>query len=189
MIGTNGCGKSSLLRVVAGLQKPLAGHYCVADVHTSGIGYLVQQQQIDRQFPINVRELVSMGYWGQKLGFTVRANTLKRTLEAWHLTHLSQQSLLSLSSGELQRALLARLSLTKASLLLLDEPDAALDDEGKQLLWQHIHAWNQAGRTILVVSHDWEHVHAEVAEALYISRQGCTFGASADLIANLRQVA
>ena len=89
---------------------------------------------------------------------------------------------MALSGGELQRALLARLSLADAPLLLLDEPHAALDELGQQLLWQHIHAWHAEGRTLLVVCHDLAAVRQHIPQTLLIKDRECAFGASADLI-------
>jgi zinc/manganese transport system ATP-binding protein len=87
-----------------------------------------------------------------------------------------------LSGGELQRALLARLSLADAPLLLLDEPHAALDELGQALLWKHLHAWHAEGRTLVVVCHDLAAVRQHIAQTLLIKSSGCHFGSSTDLI-------
>jgi zinc/manganese transport system ATP-binding protein len=89
---------------------------------------------------------------------------------------------MALSGGELQRALLARLSLTDAPVLLLDEPHAALDELGQQLLWQHIHAWHAEGRTLIVVCHDLYAVRQHIPKTLLIKNSACVFGTSEELI-------
>jgi len=89
---------------------------------------------------------------------------------------------MALSGGELQRALLARLSLTDAAVLLLDEPHAALDELGQQLLWQHIHTWHGEGRTLVVVCHDLAAVRQHIPQTLLIKNRECVFGASNELI-------
>jgi zinc/manganese transport system ATP-binding protein len=89
---------------------------------------------------------------------------------------------MALSGGELQRALLARLSLGDTPLLLLDEPHAALDELGQSLLWKHIHAWHAEGRTLVVVCHDLAAVRQHIPQTLLIKSSGCTLGPSTDLI-------
>lgn len=182
IIGANGCGKSSLLKVIAGLQKPLAGQVTLSVPRQSGVSFLPQQQHLDRQFPISLQELVAAGFWGRRLSTQLRAQRLAAALEAWHLNGLDNRPLMALSGGELQRALLARLSLTDSPVLLLDEPHAALDELGQQLLWQHIHAWHAEGRTLVVVCHDLAAVRQHIAKTLLIKNRICVYGASAELI-------
>ncbi|MQT92216.1 metal ABC transporter ATP-binding protein [Pseudomonas helleri] len=177
VVGANGAGKSSLLKVLAGLQKPLSGHLRI-NAEGTKIGYLVQRSGIDRQFPISLGELVSGGFWGQRLRRRVRSQRLRQTLQAWDIEKLEAYPLEALSGGELQRALLARLSLTDANLLLLDEPDAALDKAGQTLLWRHIGAWHKAGHTLVVVSHDLPRVREMAEFCLLVDSEGCQYGPS-----------
>lgn len=182
VIGANGCGKSSLLKVLAGLQKPLAGRVRV-ELRPREIGYLVQQQALDRQFPISLGELVGAGFWNSHMPTAARREKLRETLAEWHLEGLEQRPLAALSGGQLQRALLARLSLMDSSLLLLDEPDACLDEAGQELLWQRIAAWQEEGRTLLLVCHDLARVREHVPDCLRIAAEGCRHGSSHKLIA------
>ena len=181
IIGHNGCGKSSLLKVIAGLQKPLAGRLQVNAQGLGSVAYLQQQQNIDRQFPLRLQQLVSAGLWRSKLSRQVQQQRLQQALADWHLTDLAERPLHALSGGELQRALLARLNLTDATLLLLDEPEAALDEQSQQLFWQHVERWQAEGRTLVLVSHNLSGLTPRVDNALLISRSGCIF-------APLRQV-
>jgi zinc/manganese transport system ATP-binding protein len=182
IIGANGCGKSSLLRVIAGLQKPLAGKVRLSVPLKGGISFLPQQQHLDRQFPINLQALVAAGFWGNKQSPEIRSQRLATVLENWCLSGLEDRPLMALSGGELQRALLARLSLTNAPLLLLDEPHAALDELGQTLLWKHIHEWHLEGRTLMVVCHDLAAVREHIPHTLLIKHSGCVFGPSTELI-------
>ncbi|MDO7898521.1 metal ABC transporter ATP-binding protein [Pseudomonas citrulli] len=183
IIGANGSGKSSLLKVLAGLQKPLTGHVLLEVPRRGGVSFLPQQQHLDRQFPINVQELVAAGAWGNRHTPLVRKQLLQDALDDWALTGLERRPLMALSGGELQRALLARLSLAQAPLLLLDEPHAALDEQGQVLLWKHIHGWHAEGRTVVVVCHDLVAVRQHIPDTLLINRAGCVLGRSAELIA------
>lgn len=182
IIGANGSGKSSLLKVIAGLQKPLAGKVRLGVPRRGGVSFLPQQQHLDRQFPISLQALVAAGFWGNRQSAEIRSQRLKAALENWCLNGLEDRPLMALSGGELQRALLARLSLTEAPLLLLDEPHAALDERGQALLWKHIHQWHFEGRTLVVVCHDLAAVREHIPHTLLIKGSGCVFGPSSELI-------
>ncbi|NUU33578.1 metal ABC transporter ATP-binding protein [Pseudomonas sp. C2B4] len=182
VVGANGCGKSSWLKVIAGLQKPLAGKVMLEVPRKGALSFLPQQQHLDRQFPITLEELVAAGFWGSQRSPEGRRQRLDQVLADWCLSGLEQRPLMALSGGELQRALLARLSLTDAPLLLLDEPHAALDELGQALLWKHLHAWHAAGRTLVVVCHDLAAVRQHMPHTLLIKSSGCVFGSSTDLL-------
>lgn len=184
IIGANGSGKSSLLKVFAGVQKPLSGKVKV-NAPRGALSFLPQQQHLDRQFPITLEELVAAGFWGKRQPAAARAAKLRAALQDWCLDGLEKRPLMALSGGELQRALLARLSLTEAPLLLLDEPHAALDEAGQALLWRHIHAWHAEGRTLVVVCHDLAAVRQHIPQTLLLKSSGCTFGPSRELITPL----
>lgn len=181
VIGHNGCGKSSLLKVIAGWQAPLAGRARVDAPRQGGIGVLVQQQAFDRQFPIRLDALVAGGLWSQKHSRAAQRARLEQTLERWQLSGLQALPLEALSGGQLQRALLARLDLTGARLLLLDEPEAALDAEGQALFWQRARQWQAEGRTLLVVSHAVGHLSDWLDNALLVSAQGCILAPVSEL--------
>ncbi|MCU1762798.1 ATP-binding cassette domain-containing protein [Pseudomonas sp. 14P_8.1_Bac3] len=182
VIGANGSGKSSLLKVIAGLQKPLSGNVMLDVPRKGSLSFLPQQQHLDRQFPISLQELIAAGLWGSKLSPALRSQKLAAVLDDWCLSGLEQRPLMALSGGELQRALLARLSLAEAPLLLLDEPHAALDELGQALLWKHLHNWHAEGRTLLIVCHDLAAVRQHIPQTLLIKRSGCVLGPSTELI-------
>lgn len=182
VIGANGTGKSSLLKVIAGLQKPLAGTVELGVPRRGSLSFLPQQQYMDRQFPISLEELIAAGFWGSKHTPQQRTERMQAALEDWCLSGLEHRPLMALSGGELQRALLARMSLTDAPLLLLDEPHAALDEDGQALLWKHLHAWHAEGRTLVVVCHDLAAVRQHIPTVLQIKRSGCVLAPSQELI-------
>ncbi|WP_350615095.1 ATP-binding cassette domain-containing protein [Pseudomonas sp. HY7a-MNA-CIBAN-0227] len=182
VIGANGSGKSSLLKVIASLQKPLAGKVVLETPRRGSLSFLPQQQHLDRQFPISLQELVAAGFWGSKQTPQQRSQRLQAVLDDWCLSGLEHRPLMALSGGELQRALLARMSLAEAPVLLLDEPHAALDEDGQALLWKHVHAWHAEGRTLLVVCHDLAAVRQHIPQALQIKNSGCVLAPSHELI-------
>lgn len=77
VIGANGSGKSSLLKVIAGLQKPLAGNVTLQVPRRGGLSFLPQQQHLDRQFPISLQELVAAGFWAPSSPRNNAANACK----------------------------------------------------------------------------------------------------------------
>ena len=182
VIGANGSGKSSLLKVIAGLQKPLAGKVLLDVPRKGNVAFMPQQQFMDRQFPISLQELVAAGFWGKKQTSQQRSDRLSGVLADWHLSGLKHRPLMALSGGELQRSLLARLCLADAPLLLLDEPHAALDELGQELLWEHIQSWQAEGRTLLVVCHDLSAVRKHIPQTLLIKSSGGVLAPSAQLI-------
>ncbi|MFN3579139.1 MAG: metal ABC transporter ATP-binding protein [Pseudomonas sp.] len=186
VLGANGSGKSSLLKLLAGLARPLAGDYRVAAQALGDIGYLQQVQALDRQYPIDCQALVDAGQWRSRLPKAQRRERLEQTLLEWQLTEQAGRPLGALSGGELQRALLARLSLQHARLLLLDEPESAMDEAGQQLFWRAIGRWQEQGRTIVLVSHNLTRLAEHVPQALSISKEGCRFGPPGELLKPVR---
>lgn len=179
VLGPNGSGKSSLLKVLAGLARPLHGRCRVAGHKPGQIAYLPQLQTLDRQFPVNCRTLVNDGLWRSRESGAERRRRLHQALDEWQLLEQADRPLGALSGGELQRALLARLSLQQADLLLLDEPASAMDEAGQELFWQAVARWHAQGRTQILVCHDLERVMERVPHTLQISPAGCRYHPSA----------
>lgn len=173
VVGANGVGKSSLLKTLAGLQRPLAGRVALQVARPGGLGYLLQQPMLDRQFPVSLATLVAAGLWRCPAGRPDRRQRLQAALADWGLDGLAERPLSALSGGQLQRALLARLALTEAPLLLLDEPDASLDAAGQALLWHHLARWQEQGRALAVVCHDASAVQRHASACLRIDPAGC----------------
>jgi zinc transport system ATP-binding protein len=156
IIGPNGGGKTTLLKVILGLLKPLEGkiqyHF-----DRSEIGYLPQGNQIDDRFPITVREVVESGLEnGMKMGIRLNAQKHSRihtTIEQVGLARLRNRSIGELSGGELQRTMLARAIVSDPRMLILDEPGTYVDNRFEMELYRLLHELNK-NMTILLVSHD-----------------------------------
>lgn len=156
--GRNGGGKTTLLKVLAGLLSPTEGRVERAPGLT--VGYLPQYRAIDREFPITVFDTVRSGLqcrmrWWQRFADTHRRTTLD-TLRALGLDALAERPIRTLSGGQWQRTLLARALVSSPRLLLLDEPDTHLDAASKSELYATLHR-EHARRAIVIVSHD-EHL-------------------------------
>ncbi len=155
LTGPNGGGKTTLLRLIAGLLPPTRGRVdCERGIV---IGYLPQHRTIDRQFPITVREIVRQGLacrkrWWQRLSPTLKAQA-EETLASFHLAELADRQIAELSGGQWQRTLLARAFVGSPDLLLLDEPETHLDEASRDELYARLTAL-QGKVTVVVVSHE-----------------------------------
>lgn len=161
VIGPNGGGKTTLLRVILGLQNYSDGTVSVYG-HPPGtfperIGYVPQRLFFDRDFPISTKELVMMGRLSKKKMFRhYNRYDREKALEALSMTgleHLAGHHLGSLSGGELQRALIARALAGEPRLLLLDEPTASIDPEMKTSIYDLLGKLREK-MTIMLVTHD-----------------------------------
>ncbi|HTU57073.1 MAG TPA: ABC transporter ATP-binding protein [Polyangiales bacterium] len=185
LVGPNGAGKSTLLNALTGQMRPLSGRVERA-ANVARIAYLPQQSEIDRAFPLSVVELVSLGAW-HRIGSTGAVSSAVRrdALEALHAVGLEgfhDRALGSLSVGQLQRALFARVLLIDAPLILLDEPFNAIDARTTRDLVDVVRRWHRERRTVIAVLHDLEQVRRNFPECLLLAREAVAWGATADVL-------
>ncbi len=160
IIGPNGGGKSTLARVMLGLIKPDRGKVAVfgrpPEEAFGRIGYLPQAPELDRRFPISVREAVLLGRLGlRRRGRLGRADrrAVAEALASSGLSDLADRPFGSLSRGQQQRALLARALVSGPELLVLDEPTAGIDTPAEAGFYELLNGLK--GRiTIILISHD-----------------------------------
>ena len=162
LLGPNGAGKTTLLKGLMGLIKPLDGQINYHNVLPREIAYLPQQADIDRSFPISVMETVLIGHW-KKIGlFRPVTNEMKReaeiALEAVGLIGFENRVIESLSAGQFQRVLFARMLLQDAQIILLDEPFTAIDSKTTTDLLKVVFRWHTEKRTVIAVLHDMDQV-------------------------------
>ncbi len=156
IIGPNGGGKTTLIKVILGLLKPVNG---TVDYYLdkSEMSYLPQSNQLDDRFPITVREVIASGLeHGIKLGIKARSSErglINSTLEKVGLESLHSRPIGELSGGEFQRTMLARAIISSPRLLILDEPDTHVDNRFEMELYDLLKQLNDH-MTILLVSHD-----------------------------------
>lgn len=193
VIGPNGAGKSTLLKGIAGTLGPLEGRIAIGDGRCEAIAYLPQQVEIDRSFPVTVRDMVAMGLWrhigafgriGRKLALGI-----EDALAAVGLTGFERRPIGSLSGGQMQRMLFARLLLQDAPLILLDEPFTAIDAKTTTDLLVLIRHWHAESRTVIAVLHDLDRVRAHFPNTLLLARELIASGATAAVMTedNLRR--
>jgi zinc/manganese transport system ATP-binding protein len=180
--GPNGAGKSTLFKGIVGLIAPLAGRIERNGLSAREIAYLPQIADIDRSFPINVYDMVAMGLWREAglLG-GIGADSRKRihqAIEAVGLRGFEERPIATLSGGQMQRTLFARLLLQDASLIILDEPFTAIDTKTTADLLDLVRRWHGERRTILAALHDLDLIKANFPEALLLAREPVAWGAT-----------
>lgn len=162
IIGPNGSGKSTLLKSILGLIPNATGTIQVLGtdpVHARGmIGYVPQRTNIDRQFPISVREAVMMGRLVGKHGFLHRFGADDRKivqsyLQRLEISNLADRQIGQLSGGQLKRVLIARALAVQPRILLLDEPTGSLDASASSHVYSLLQELNRE-ITIVIVTHD-----------------------------------
>jgi len=172
VLGANGSGKSTFVKMLLGLMNPLAGRVTWPAGRPREVGYLAQLTEFDRRFPIRVRDLAAMGAWrgfGLWSGLGRAGRTrVAAALEEAGILDLADRSLHTLSGGQLQRALFARVILQDAPLILLDEPFAAVDQSTEAHLLSIINRWRAEGRAVVLVVHDLSSVLDHCSHALLL---------------------
>src|SRR5918994_6776759 len=180
VVGPNGAGKSTLLKGVAGALRPLAGRIALSSGPRTRVAYLPQAADLDRTFPVPVYDLVAMGLWGRSglfggVGRRDRAR-IEEALAAVGLTGFERRPIGTLSGGQMQRALFARLLLQDASVILLDEPFTAIDAKTTGDLLDLVRRWHDESRTVIAVLHDLDLVKRVFPQTLMIAREPVAWG-------------
>jgi zinc/manganese transport system ATP-binding protein len=186
VIGPNGAGKSTLFRGLAGILKPLAGSIDLGGLDIRDIAYLPQTADIDRTFPISVFDFVGTGLWRATgffggMGKGARGK-IAQALAAVGLNGFENRSIGTLSGGQMQRMLFARVLLQDARLIVLDEPFNAIDAKTSADLLALVRHWHAEGRTVLAALHDMELVRANFPETLLLARGPVAWGATAQVL-------
>lgn len=200
IIGPNGGGKSTLLKVVLGLLQPSSGIVRLFGEDQRNfksrwrIGYLPQRSaQFELQFPISVEEIVSQGRVA-RLGLFRNPRSkdwqaIEKAMQITETAALGKRLVGSLSGGELQRVLIARALAAEPDVLLLDEPAVGIDLVSQEKFYAFLRELNQKfGLTVLFVSHDIDVLVCEVSSVLCLNRKLVCHGPPSDVLTerNLR---
>lgn len=192
VIGPNGSGKSTLLKSIMALL-PVAGGRVAVSTPRARMAYLPQVAEIDRSFPIDVRDCVLLGCWATIGAWGgVDRQQQARVASALHsvgLEGFEHRPIGSLSCGQFQRVLFARVLVQDAALILLDEPFNAMDAKTTASLLTLIHRWHQQQRTVIAVLHDLPQVRAHFPQTLLLARELVAWGDTAQVLTepHLRQ--
>lgn len=161
IIGPNGGGKTTLVRIMLGLKSPLSGRVTYyrqgQPVSKLTIGYLPQYSHIDRKFPISVSEVVLSGLSQQKTllhNYTrEHRQAVSETLRRLEISDLAQRHIGALSGGQLQRVLLGRAIVANPEVIVLDEPNTYIDQRFQEQMYKILGNLN-SDCAVVIVSHD-----------------------------------
>jgi len=177
IVGPNGAGKSTLLKTIVGLLKPISGKVSIYDkefrIRRSWVAYVPQREDVDWDFPITVRDVATMGTYGE-LGWFKRPKKqqIERAQEALRrvgLQDLQTRQIGELSGGQQQRLFIARAIAQDAKLYLMDEPFAGVDVKTEEEILGLLRELKSTGKTVIVVHHDLRSVARHFDEAILLN--------------------
>ncbi len=175
ILGENGAGKSTLMKTVLGLIKPISGKIFTGDALLANeIGYLPQQNIIQKDFPASVYEIVISGNLNKHkfLPFYIKKDKerAEKNMEKMGILSLKNKSYRELSGGQQQRVLLARALCATTDLILLDEPVSGLDPAATETMYKVFEELNNEGISIIMISHDMRSLNF-ASHVLYIGKE------------------
>ncbi|MBO5911603.1 MAG: metal ABC transporter ATP-binding protein [Elusimicrobiaceae bacterium] len=189
IIGPNGGGKTTLLKLILGLEKgegKISLFNTPLDQFTDWqkIGYLAQKSPVSQSgFPISAEEVVLMGL-SQHLGSRVSVGELKQVHAAMQKTRTREYAgkiFHDLSIGQQQRVLLARALVSHPEILILDEPSTALDAQSREMFFDLLGELNRKhGVTILLITHDTGEVGKHISKFMYVDKTVVFFGTKSE---------
>jgi zinc/manganese transport system ATP-binding protein len=184
--GPNGAGKSTLLKAIAGIITAYEGSIEFGGIDRKDIAYLPQAAELQRDFPINVLQMVTSGFWQTSGGYrgisAVQRAKAREAIKAVGLQGYESRNLDSLSAGQFQRSLFARVLVQDARLILLDEPFTAIDAATTAALLKIIEGWNAEKRTVICVMHDYDQIREHFSDCLFMARESIAWGKSEDVL-------
>lgn len=194
VVGENGSGKSTFIKSILGILKPLQGEIIRKGEwkQNNSIGYLPQQTPAQRDFPASVQEIVCSGFLNQ-MGFRpfYKKQEKEKALENMiklGIENLRNRCYRELSGGQQQRVLLARALCAAQKLLILDEPTTGLDSNSSDELYNILNNLNTKEQiTIVMVTHDTERAVQCAKQVLHLKHNGYFFGSNLEYQKNFKK--
>ena len=186
IVGPNGSGKSTLLKALVGFLPPMGGRIDLNGLSSRQLGYLPQQAEIDRSFPITVLDMVALGHWCSLGAFGKMSpanwDRTREAIMAVGLAGFEGRLIGTLSAGQFQRVLFARLLVQDAPVILLDEPFTAMDAKTTADLLDLVLRLNGQGRTVISVIHDLDQVREHFPSTLLLAREPVAWGPTSEAL-------
>jgi len=169
IVGPNGGGKTTLVKSILGLLKPVSGCIVFPDKNVkSRIGYMPQINLIDRKFPILVSEVIESGLMAAKnKSKSEKKEKVRAIIREMNIENISGKAIGELSGGQMQRVLLARAVVNDPKLLILDEPSSYVDKQFESHFYQLLQEINKEA-AIVLVSHDIETIRSNTKNIAYV---------------------
>jgi ABC-type Mn2+/Zn2+ transport system ATPase subunit len=189
VVGPNGAGKSTLFKAILGLIPVITGQVLLhdADAHDQRamMGYLPQLDDIQRNFPVSVSDVVMMGRyprigWGRRPKAEDR-EAVQKALERVDLLDHTRSQVGRLSGGQLQRVLLARVLAQDPHVLLLDEPVSGVDTTTQHAIFGVLEELKREGKTVIVATHDLNCVIERFDQVLCLNKRLTAYGPTAEV--------
>ena len=172
ILGRNGGGKSTLIKIILGFLKPASGSIKY-NIDRKKIGYLPQIREFDATFPISVYDLVISGLTDRKNLFR-RFNMQEKKsasdiMEEFGISELSDKLISEVSGGQLQRALIARALISDPELIILDEPESFLDKNFESKLYNKLKTLKDS--TVIIISHELDEIYKHIDSVLLVEKE------------------
>lgn len=176
VIGDNGVGKTTLVRALLGFIKPKSGEISIDP--QIRIGYVPQFRNIDREYPLSIRDFISLNVPHSLLPWLTKGERerVSRIIKETDLREIEQRPLGLASGGEKQRAYLAQALLPNPGLLILDESTASLDNEMKYELLNLVTRFQKQGLSVMFITHDWKLARQYGTRFLKMTKDGYLSG-------------
>jgi len=181
IVGENGTGKSTLLKTISNLQKPVYGEICFSSSRNE-IGYLPQQTAVQHDFPAAVKEIIAMGALSKSKWYKPFYSKQQKELISWaidrtNIAAIKDKCFRELSGGQQRRVLLARALVAARNFIILDEPTAGLDPEATKDFYELLEKINRDENvTIVMVTHDIENAIKYSTHILHLQSNDYFFG-------------
>ncbi len=176
IIGENGTGKTTLMKLLLGLDVKHTGAISFEGFTKKEIGWLPQKTVHQADFPASVKEIVMSGFAGKGFLGLFYSKELKRqaakNMQILGLSDIAEMSFSELSGGQQQKVLLCRALCAAKRVLLLDEPASSLDKTAADELYSLIKKLNQNGLAIIMITHDIARARCEAKSILTLSHGG-----------------
>ena len=172
ILGRNGGGKSTLIKLILGFLKPASGTIKY-NIDRKKTGYLPQIREFDSTFPISVYDLIISGLTDRKNLFRKFNSQEKKSasdiMEEFGISELRDKLINEVSGGQLQRALIARALISDPELIILDEPESFLDKKFESELYNKLKTLKNS--TVVIISHELDEIYKHIDSVLLVEKE------------------